>query len=269
MKKLTALVALFVLLLTFPTAAVATNGQSGSFAAASLQYGTITNDLGINAANAPITIEMWVRLASSPSAGNDYTFATQQDAGTFVRYFFRYRNTAGVFSLYANRLKENTSNNEITTNFTMTVGTWYHVALTYDGTNMKLFSAVVAGTHTQQGSNLATSGNGASGVLNDQFLVANNYTGTATVLDGLIDEVRVWNTARSAATMDADFQQELVGNETNLKAYYRMEGNLNDTTSNAFHLTNTNSVTFSSTVPFSGAAAASTINDEGSWFDLF
>src|SRR4029077_18000384 len=57
---------------------------------------------------------------------------------------------------------------------------------------------------------------------------AANMTIGANTVDGhyfvgLIDEVRVWNIARSAAQIAATMRQRLAGNETGLVGYWRFD----------------------------------------------
>ncbi len=42
------------------------------------------------------------------------------------------------------------------------------------------------------------------------------------IFNGQIDEVRLWNTARNQADIERDLGRELAGNETDLRAYYKM-----------------------------------------------
>lgn len=55
--------------------------------------------------------------------------------------------------------------------------------------------------------------------------------------DGRLQEVRVWNTIRTATQINDNMGQMLTGSETNLVAYYPFSTNLNDLTTNANHLT--------------------------------
>jgi hypothetical protein len=97
---------------------------------------------------------------------------------------------------------------------------WHHVAYTYDGANIKLY---IDGT--LEGTLAAT---GAVFNATQNFTIGKYSASNAYNFWGSIDEVRVWNTARTAAQINSTLYTQLVGNETNLQAYY----NFSDTTYN-------------------------------------
>lgn len=58
--------------------------------------------------------------------------------------------------------------------------------------------------------------------------------------DGNISDVRIWNTIRTATQIRDNMNQQLTGSESGLVAYFKLDGNFNDSTSNANHLTPNN-----------------------------
>ncbi|MEI8085040.1 MAG: LamG-like jellyroll fold domain-containing protein [Paludibacter sp.] len=93
---------------------------------------------------------------------------------------------------------------------------WHHVALSFnfgvtDGTRIYI-DGVLKNTFTyglgNQGSNLGIACGNVNG--------SNSYQNFA----GLIDEVRVWNTVRTASEIQSTMNTELVGNESGLVTYY-------------------------------------------------
>lgn len=72
-------------------------------------------------------------------------------------------------------------------------------------------------------------------------------------LDGYIDDVRVWSSALSQATILSYLNQELSGSEATLEAYYKLNSAATDLTSNSNDLTLAATPSYSTNVPFSGA----------------
>ncbi len=267
MKKL---LVVLLLLVSPLTVFASTNTFSGSFTRSSSQYSYIANNLGVTGGN--ITIEGWMYLSSAPAAdGDQRAIFSQQDNGTAVQYALAYVNVTGTLILRATRSKAGVATNNADWTQTLSLNTWYHVVLTYDGSNVTLYTALQNGTHTQR-AQTASSGSGGGftvpscasmGIIlntrtsGDSCLQSvNNGVAALSDMDGLIDDVRVWSTARSTAQMDANFQTQLTGSETGLVAYYQLNNDWNDLTSNAFNLTTSGSPTFSTTVPFVGATVA-------------
>src|SRR5204863_2258476 len=82
------------------------------------------------------------------------------------------------------------------------VNVWSHVALTYDGTAMRLFQdGVEVGSQAQTGAIVTTAGSlriGGNTIWPEWF-------------DGLIDEVRVYNRALSASEIATDMNTPITG----------------------------------------------------------
>ncbi|VXD18410.1 putative Peptidylamidoglycolate lyase [Marinoscillum sp. 108] len=95
------------------------------------------------------------------------------------------------------------------------VSQWSHVAATKSGTNVQLYINGVP-----DGNNAAVSGVPPSG----HFAIgARHRTTTANYFVGDIDEVSIWNIARSQAEIQATINNTLSGNENGLVAYYRFD----------------------------------------------
>lgn len=122
-----------------------------------------------------------------------------------------------------------------------------HVAVSWDA------SASTA-TFFLDGVSLGTSV-GAVTSLNDNasvFGVGADFNSTArNFYDGKIDEVRIWNTERTAAQFLANKSVEIAVNSAGLVAYYQLDNTYDDSTSNANHLTASGTPVFATDVPFS------------------
>jgi hypothetical protein len=95
----------------------------------------------------------------------------------------------------------------------LTTNTWYHVAGTYDGAKMRIYvngilkDSVVA--------NFGSIGNANTN------LTIGDYAGAGRYFSGAIDEVRIWNVARTKAEILSTMNTEICGGMPGLKAYYR------------------------------------------------
>ena len=106
--------------------------------------------------------------------------------------------------------------NWVNTGYTAPVDQWTHVAVTYNsGTINTYINGVLV--HSYNG----------TGNIGDTYPALNTLTigarenSTDQRFQGLIDEVRVWNTARSGAQIAASYDQTLSGAEAGLVGYWR------------------------------------------------
>ncbi|MDA3885437.1 MAG: FG-GAP-like repeat-containing protein [Candidatus Delongbacteria bacterium] len=93
--------------------------------------------------------------------------------------------------------------------------TWYHVAITYDGSQTKHYingqvmdSTAVTGAFTQNSNKLN---------------IGMSESGTTYPVDGKMDEVRLWNIPLTQSDLQANMYNSLTGSETGLVAYYKFE----------------------------------------------
>lgn len=247
MKNIFNIVLVLALILYSIPAFASLNTYSTLFARLSLQYATISNDVGITGGTN--TIEAWIYPTEDPLLLFNETFVFQGDAGNHVAYYLEAESNPDGYTCHRN--KEGVGDARATYSTTTALNIWIHVACVYDGTNLTLWLTSTT-THGQY-AQIGQTGNGTSGG-SDLFRIGNSDTTRYAAAQ--IDEVRVWNTARTSAQLDANFKTELTGSETGLQAYYQLNNTWNDTTANAFNLTAVNTPTFNATVPFAGSAPA-------------
>lgn len=102
--------------------------------------------------------------------------------------------------------------NPLTTPSILTHNAWNHVAVTFDGELMKVYVNGV----------LKVSDNRFAGKTPPATPV--RYLGALDVpFGGLIDEVRIWDTTRTASEIDDNRQQSLSGNESGLIGYWNFD----------------------------------------------
>lgn len=118
---------------------------------------------------------------------------------------------------------------------TLTMGTTYHVACTYDGTTQRLVidgSEDNSRTPTTQGITY-TNGSGSEG---KHFYIGrstdNNGTGVY-YFPGRIDDVRIFNTARSEATINADKNSECSSGWTGIVGCWHLNEGTGTTTADS------------------------------------
>ncbi len=163
------------------------------------------------------TIECWVKVASEgkiqelvvkdaegeePSVNSNYSFDVWSDQKLRI-----------VFE------NENQDNQELFGNTILEVGELYHVAATFNAQTHALSlylngqldagPKVVAGLPNRQ---------------NQPLRIGTGYEGgPRTTTHGVLDEVRIWKSARSQSDIQATMNQLLQGNETGLAGYWRFD----------------------------------------------
>ncbi len=94
---------------------------------------------------------------------------------------------------------------------TLSANTWSHIALTYSNSLYTLYV---------NGASVATYSGGLAMQSNAlKLFLGNGYNG---YWDGYMDEVRVWNVARTSSEINSYMYSDLSGTESGLMAYYNM-----------------------------------------------
>ncbi|MEO1185478.1 MAG: LamG domain-containing protein [Cyanobacteria bacterium J06636_27] len=95
---------------------------------------------------------------------------------------------------------------------TLNVGEWTHLATVYDGTTLTLY---VNGE--EYGSTSAS-----FNFTNTEFKLGLPLN-SDPYFKGKVDDVRIWNTARSAEEISDNYNQTLTGSETGLVGYWNFD----------------------------------------------
>ncbi|MEW6061492.1 MAG: LamG-like jellyroll fold domain-containing protein, partial [Bacteroidota bacterium] len=152
------------------------------------------------------TVEMWVK----PSVTTNANIFVRTDAtGPNSAYSHQLRIENGKFAHY---LYDGASYT-LSSATTISANTWYHVAIvaTNNG-SMKLY---LNGTDEVTGVTIGTLWTGG-----DRYYVGSVGAGMSA-FQGLIDEIRIWNFARTIEEVAADKDVELNGNESGLIHYWK------------------------------------------------
>lgn len=196
------------------------------------------------------TFEAWVQFESLPSSGNGVMIITKDDYSAVANraYKFSLTNDTGTLKLELRKGYSGSSESELV-DWTPTIDTWYHVAVSRDGSSgdcVFYVNSIQQGA-TQAGATTALQNTSAPFAIGTHFDSAT----PAEFFDGLIDDVRVWDDVRTPTEISDNMSVELVGNEANLVGYWKLNNDYTDETSNGNDLTASGSPIFSNDIAFS------------------
>ena len=162
--------------------------------------------------NSARSVEAWIRTTANciPGAGGGIQ-QTIVDWGVFAtgaRFTFNL--------LWANAPRIEVGGNGLSGVTAVNDGYWHHVAVTYDPNATNQYKIYVDGQLDAQG-NLTVSTNTSTGT----YVQIGKRVDGNNPFTGEIDEVRIWNTARTAAQIAANYTKELCSPPITLVAYYQ------------------------------------------------
>ncbi|BAY84313.1 hypothetical protein NIES267_38090 [Calothrix parasitica NIES-267] len=152
------------------------------------------------------TIEFWVKpdWAANSKNFNPAVLANRDTSGTRYSIHIR-RNLNGV------DLWNGSQVGTVLYNFEQ--GNWYHVALVETGTSTEVFI---------NGEFQGSMSRGFSAATGKDFHIGSS-DGAITFFEGEIDEVRIWNKARTQEEIQENLHTKLTGTEDGLAAYYNFD----------------------------------------------
>lgn len=185
----------------------ANNPYSLSFNGTS-DYINCGNDSSLNTVNA-VTVEMWVKSSSIAT----HQQVTYRGAGAGIR--------RDMIDIYTSKVRFGVANGGdfatadiVTGSTTLLSDTWYHIAGVFNGSTIKVY---VNGS--EDGSKSKTSKPTSS----NEVVYIGSLLGTSVFFNGLIDEARRWNIARTPEQIADNYKKRLKGDESGLIAYWRMD----------------------------------------------
>ena len=188
-----------------PPVAIENNG--GGYAldfTSSNNYVDCGNSPSVKITGTAITMEAWIK----PSIKS--TMAILKKTGSTQGYELYSSSTGVIYS----RFNNNAASRAVSST-PYPLNQWIHVAATYDGVNSKMYiNGVLEGTTPYQ-IPIANSIN--------ILLIGNDPSDLTKGFKGSIDEVRLWNTVRTDAEIKSNMTKKLVGTESGLVGYWRMD----------------------------------------------
>ncbi|MGB0683428.1 MAG: LamG-like jellyroll fold domain-containing protein [Magnetovibrionaceae bacterium] len=141
----------------------------------------------------------------------------------------------------------------------LNTGTFYHLSMVYDGSNnLQLYiDGSLAATTTDS--------SGSPGAFSSSLNVnvgSGSAGGSGPFVAASVGDFRVWDTARTGEEIGATYDQLLHGTESNLAAWWRLNGDVTDSSSNG------NDLVFGSGNPSYSSAGLSLNSNDPLVFDL-
>ena len=157
------------------------------------------------------TVEAWIRTTANciPGAASGGTQQVIADMGSFT--------TGGRYTLnllWGNSIRIEVGGSGLSASTAINDSLWHHVAAVYNPLANKKHTLYIDGIAVVSG-NITTSVNTANGALR-----IGQRIDAARHFDGEIDELRVWNVARTDSAIYNNYALELCGSPTGLVAYY-------------------------------------------------
>ena len=184
-------------------------------------YMEVSNSPTLNPAVA-MTAEMWVKV-DSIIGDSENVFLNKESAyqcgiGHYAGYppeqYFTY-----VISIGGTQVMETDESGRYDGKQRLELGRWYHVAITYDGEWTKAYvDGLLTASYPVEGLIKQTEGVLRIGARSKREIF----------FHGQIDELRIWNVARTEEDIQATMKTTLAGDETGLTGYW----NFDDSTTN-------------------------------------
>ena len=228
------------------------NSRSASFASSTLSYLSLSTadaeTQNLNITN-DFTIEAWAKFNTIPVETHKMLLVSKSRWGTGPdrSYLFGIYRNSGQTAIFG---EFNSSANVAGGEWNPELGRWYHLAIVGEGggTYVIYVDGVPYITETGKQDLSAVSGQ-------DLLIGGHNLDGSVVdAFDGTIDEVRIWDVARTQDEIQADMSREVSGQETGLKGYWQFDGNFKSPISSGAALTPHGVSTFSTDIPFTSGA---------------
>jgi large repetitive protein len=213
----------------------------------SSQYASITDgsQTGLDITG-DMTIECWFKPENDVNSTQGLV-TKWDESGNQRSYALIYNDIAATPELRFNISDDGSASEVMIYAQTLTLGTWYHLAVAWTASTSTA-QFYINGVNVGSDSGAMTSAFSGSG----SFVVGcRDLAGTPKgFVDGLVEEVRVWDDIRTAQEIVDNMYTELAGNEANLQGYWKLNNDYTDETSNGNDLTASGSPVFSTSVPW-------------------
>ena len=207
---------------------------NGTAAAADTAYAHVEMDLATNLpiGNSQRTVEFWAFIKTTDWLGEKnevYYYGGSANAGAFGLDF----GTNPVMGMSSNHATLNPItgggfNDDSTNDLGINSSTdqWVHIAMVWNGTNVI--------TYVNGLPKITTAGSGVTALATAQSLVIIGCNPTNnSCFNGLFDELRIWNVARTATQIHDNYNKPVATNDTGLVGYWKFDEASGTTTADA------------------------------------
>ena len=232
------------------------NTHSVQLVRSSSQYAYITDasQKGLDLSG-DFTIEAWVKIGTAPSSGQIYTIVSKYNESSQIAYRLAYQDV-GTKQIRVRISQNGSSVTEVTWIYTLTAGTWYHLAVTCDISQPteRQFELFINGV--SKGKGFVVSDAKVTSIFNSSasFAIGASFSsGSPTnFFDGKLNNVRVWNRVRPANKI-LYAKDRLITNAYGLLGCWYVFDDHIDSSPLDNSLTASGNPTFSTDVPFASA----------------
>ena len=205
--------------------------------------------------NSAMTLETWVRLDAYTNGAGIVEFLRSSPESACLELELDGSSPAKVII----HTYDGATDLSITSNSTLPLNQWIHIAVVSDGNSGTANDVLYINGIADATGTLGTM------CLTDKLNLGINDFGSNEHLNGALDEVRIWNVARTALQIRDFMAQTLMGNESGLVTYYRMDTGAGAT---LYDLKDTNDGTLTNGPTWVSSAAFNTwIGSEGTGWD--
>lgn len=158
------------------------------------------------------TVEFWANIPATSNAWDHIVENGSVQYGYNGAYRIQVGNEGEVYCAVGNGAGYNDGGYASGYNLGWEYGEWNHYALTYDGDTVRVFlNGVERISYTTGGMDITTG---------DGTLLFSSWQNVNRFYNGMLDEVRIWNTAKNSAQIVSTMSTQLTGVESGLLGYW-------------------------------------------------
>ncbi len=174
----------------------------------SSKYVSIPSNLNSSFTGNQVTLEGWFNLATA--GGGNPMLIGEAFNGDGKITFCMYRNGQNIIAGFFNGAWV-----QVTSATAIPLNSWTHIAATYDQTAIRIYINGVL--------NASLNANQALPTGSEVWFLGKRWDGTTEMFSGIMDEIRIWNVARTQAQIQETMNSTVPTNSTGLRAYYKLD----------------------------------------------